>query len=97
MTSEHMRYVIGGSLALTSILLRIPLTITCQQIIDEVNRQLPESEKIPAIGLSLNRGKALRAHRRLYPESLLRTRYYLWWTASVGVGILALLTLIRLK
>jgi hypothetical protein len=82
-------------LALLCFAFRMKAASIFQQMMDDVNAHLTESEKIPVFGLSLNRVKVMRLHRMFFRRSALRKRYYQWWSATVGTGLLALASVVR--
>jgi hypothetical protein len=95
--TDYLRYWIGGALALLAFVLKMKASLTFQRILDEVNGRLPESARIPEVGMSFHRSTAIRAHRQFFPTSILRKRLYQWWTVSVAFGLLALVCLIRFR
>ena len=61
----------------------------------EVNARVPEDARIPAVGLSLLRGRVIRLHRQLFPSSRLRRDLYAWWFAEIAMFVSALACVLR--
>ena len=71
-----MRFVLGGALFVVALVFQLRMMQLFRRMIAEVNAALPKESQIPMFGLSIERGRVIRLHRRFFPASSLRRETY---------------------
>jgi hypothetical protein len=90
-----IRYIFGGTFDLICYAFYSGLIVVQQKMIDDVNRQLPPSERIGIVIASTTIPKVIRLHRQFYPSSNLTARFYRYWWGSVVAFVAALACVIH--
>ena len=90
-----MRFVFAGVLFVAAVCIQVKCILIFSQMKVDVNRALPQGEKIPEFGPSLIRGKIIRLHKQHYPGSDLAPKLYKWWWAEMVLFVAALVCVIR--
>src|SRR5437868_2152172 len=70
-----IRYIFGGTFGIICYACYLGLIVVQQKMIDDVNRQLPPSERIGLVIASTTIPKVIRLHRQFYPSSNLAARF----------------------
>ena len=78
-----MKTAIGIMLLGLAAIFLIRTMVLFSQIMVEANDALAGDSKIPEFGPSWLRGKALRVHKQVYPDSVLRRKLYTSWGVEV--------------
>jgi hypothetical protein len=76
--------LLGGALgAAATVILYVSL-------IPDVNKTLPADQKITTFTVDLRLPEILRQHKALFPESLMRTTFYVLFVSAAAVVFIAL-------
>ena len=90
-----MRALLAVALFIAALLLQFRLIHVFRRMMDEVNREMATDDRIPEIGPTWLRGRVIRLHRKLFPDSTSRREMYALWCAMMAVFVLALACVVR--